>query len=191
MRAKLSDALKEAISLLPDKEKDKLLFRLIPKDAALVKKLEFELLEADTMELRREELKEQLARVWTRYPAAFYSPGYLMMQLRDMSGAISRHVKTTKDKVGDVELNLYMLVEAFDRNEDELRKASSYKMAKFNEYVVKRVLKLLKQLNKLHEDYILEFQEDFNTLGALMKKQPNTMKVATSLGLEVDDLLDI
>ena len=45
MAYKLSKKLKEAISNLPDSEKDKLLFKLLPKDQPLCEKLEFELLE--------------------------------------------------------------------------------------------------------------------------------------------------
>ncbi len=44
-RQKLPDELKAAISKMPDKEKDKLLFRLIAKEEALVNRLTFELLE--------------------------------------------------------------------------------------------------------------------------------------------------
>lgn len=192
MRLKLSNELKKAISQLPDKEKDKLLFRLLPKNEDLVRKLEFDLLEGgDTTELRREELKEQMEKVWQKYPYHYYSPGYLMMTLRDMSGFITRHVKTTKDKVGEVELNLYMLVQAFDRNEDELLQANPYKMRKFNEYVIKRAQKVLTLLDKLHEDYRLEFQEDLDKLGRLIGNQPNTMKVAIQLGFDVNELLDL
>jgi hypothetical protein len=44
-RQKLPDELKAAISKMPDKEKDKLLFRLIAKEEALINRLTFELLE--------------------------------------------------------------------------------------------------------------------------------------------------
>ena len=187
MRLKLSDDLKKAISQLPDKEKDKLLFRLLPKNEPLVRQLEFNLLEAgDTTILRREELKEQMAYTWKFYPENYYSPGYLMMQLRDMSGLISRHVKTTKDKIGEVELNLYMILEAFSRNESQLLEATPRKMQKFNEYVVKRVLKILKLIEKLHEDYRLEFEDDLIRLAELIENQPNTMQVASQLELDIE-----
>jgi len=44
-RAKLIPELKAAISELTEKEKDKLIFRLLPKDQKLVHKLEYQLLE--------------------------------------------------------------------------------------------------------------------------------------------------
>lgn len=190
-RLKLSDELKQAISLLPSKEKDKLLFRLLPKNEALVKQLEFDLLEGgDTAALRRDELKELMEKEWKHYPDYYYSPGYLMMTLRDMSGAISRHVKTTKDKVGEVELNIYMMLEAFRRNEHKLLDAHPRKMYKFNVYVIKRIQKVLTLLNKLHSDYRLEFQDDLIELGQLISRQPNTMNVAHELSFDVTDLLE-
>ena len=95
-RTKLSDELKEAIASLTHKEKDKLLFRLIAKDYALVKKLEFELLEdGETKDERRQELYEMIEAEFARYH--YYSPGYLLLLLRSISGAIGRHLKTTKD----------------------------------------------------------------------------------------------
>lgn len=188
---KLSDDFKKAISQLPDKEKDKLLFRLLPKNEALVKQLEFKLLEGEnTIQLRRDELMEILVQSFQHYPNAYYSPGYLMMHMRDMSGAISRHVKTTKDKVGEIELTLYVLVQAFKLNEARLMEATPQKMLKFNEYVVKRTLKIMSLVEKLHDDYRVEFQAMFKELGTFIGNQPNTMRTAIQLGLDVNLLIN-
>ena len=46
-RVKLTDDFKKAISMLPGKEKDKLLFRLLAKEEILVEQLTFQLLESN------------------------------------------------------------------------------------------------------------------------------------------------
>ena len=43
----------------------------------------------------------------------YYSPGYLLLELRSISGRITQHVKTTKDKYGEVALNCLLLNQAF------------------------------------------------------------------------------
>jgi DNA repair exonuclease SbcCD ATPase subunit len=53
--------LKKAVLDLPQKEKDKLLVRLISKDKMLIKQLHFQLLEnAEDLEERIEKLRKQL-----------------------------------------------------------------------------------------------------------------------------------
>lgn len=190
MRLKLSDELKDAIKALPEKEKDKLLLRLIPKNELLVRQLEFKLLEdASTTYVRREELKEEVEGHVSSYPDHFYSPGYLLTHMREISGLITRHVNITKDKTGEIELNLFMLTEILERNEANLLNHNRYHRIKFDEYVVKRILKLLKLTEKIHEDYRLEFADNMQKLGQLLINQPTTMEVAINNMLDVNDLL--
>lgn len=186
-RRKLSDELKEAITLLSAKEKDKLLFRLIAKDDALVRKLEFELLEeGSSLEDRREEIYSTIDKGFEKY--RYYSPGYLLLALRGLSGDINRHVKTTKDKYGEVQLNLLMLNKSLGLFGDKIRKASPYKSRTLNNYVVKRATKLVALLRKMHEDYLLDFQEDIEKLGAHIDEQPLMKRLAEELGLDIEML---
>jgi hypothetical protein len=190
MALTLSDELKKAIKALPDKEKDKLLLRLIPKNELLVRQLEFKLLEdASTTYVRREELREKVEEHVSNYPDHFYSPGYLLTHMREISGLITRHKNITKDKTGEIELNLFMLTEILERNHDNLLKYDRYYMMKFDDYVVKRILKILKLLEKIHEDYRIEFTANMQKLGHLLANQPTTMKMAINNMLDVNDLL--
>jgi hypothetical protein len=188
-RRKLSDELKEAISMLPGKEKDKLLFRLIAKDEALMEKLAFQLLEdAGSKEERRAELKQEIERLLNRVATHFYSPGYLLLDLRAVSGAITRHVKTTKDKYGEIELNFFMLNYALELMGDEVKPFSSYRSRTFNTYVIKRAIKLQKLLGKLHEDYRLDFEADMQALATFLRADPQLVDMANRLGLDVEAL---
>ena len=195
-RIKLAPELKKAISGLSHKEKDKLLFRLIAKDSLLVRKLTFELLESEagiTKEDKRATIEEALLDLLNKED--FYSPGYLLSDLRHISGEITRHVRTTKDKYGDIYLNFVMLNTAFRLHGDRIRTFTSQKTKSvketrsFNDYVVKRALRLLKQLAKLHEDHILDFEGPMKELGGHIGDQPMTMKAAIFHGLDVNWLL--
>ena len=56
----LNNDLKEAVSLLPNKEKDKLIFRLLKKEPSLAKKLYFELVDTKSVEERRVEMENEV-----------------------------------------------------------------------------------------------------------------------------------
>ncbi len=189
-RSKLSNELKEAIALLPSKEKDKLLFRLIPKDPILVEQLNFRLLEDDeTVESKRRKLHNRITELLDDAQETFYSPGYLLLDLRSISGLITRHVKVTRDKYGEVELNFHMLNTTFQLMNQQLRAFTFPKKRTFAEYVAKRGLKLIKLLQKMHEDYQLDFQDDMRQLGQYIGNDHECMKMAIRSGLNVNWLI--
>ena len=190
-RAKLIPELKAAISDLTEKEKDKLIFRLLPKDQKLVHKLEYQLLEySDTQEERRGDVRAKIMEAMERYPSYYYSPGYLLLTLRELSGKITYHKDITSDKVGEIELNYLMLTEGLGRNISSLRRSGYFSMKSLNEYVVKRVLKLQKLTAKLHEDYILEFEESMISMGELLSEIPSMSNFIREHDLYVDSLLE-
>ena len=145
--------------MMPEKEKDKLLLRLIAKDHSLVQQLEFTLLEeGGSAEERREHLKEEIYQSLLESKHYFFSPGYLLLDLRSLSGKINQHVKTTKDKYGEIELNFFMVNSALNLMGEKIRPFSPVKARTLNEYIIRRASKLLKLLDKFHTDIRLDFQ---------------------------------
>lgn len=190
-RAKLIPELKAAISDLTEKEKDKLIFRLLPKDQKLVHKLEYQLLEySDTQEERRADVRAIVMEAMERYPSYYYSPGYLLLTLRELSGKITYHKDITSDKFGEIELNYLMLTEGLGRNISSLRRSGYFSMKSLNEYVVKRVLKLQKLTTKLHEDYILEFEESMIQMGELLSEIQSMGNFIKEHDLDIDSLIE-
>lgn len=188
-RVKLTPELKKAISGLSPKEKDKLLFRLIPKDEILVAQLEYQLLEENaTVEFRRDEMRNMIERSVQRAANNYYSPGYLLLDLRAISGRINRHVKITKDKYGEIELNLFMLNKTMLLLSGNLRFASPWHARTLNEYIAKRLLKLQKLLEKLPEDYHADFRPGFQELVSELSQQGNFTRVAKQLQLDLNML---
>jgi len=180
---------KEAISNLPDKEKDKLLMRLLKKDDILAKQLYFELVSFKSKEESREEMEEIVKKKVEKMSQSFYSPGYLLMDMRYLSGEITEHVKVTKDKIGEISLNLLMLQEVLKRNSNHILQLRFGKTDKFCLYVVARTFKLLVMIKTLHEDMQTDFNDDLQKLGRLIGANDYLMRTAIHHGLDVNWLI--
>ena len=188
----LTNELKEAIMLMPTKEKDKLLLRLVAKDSILVEQLNFKLVEgAVALEGRRQQLSDAIIEDVQTSAEYFYSPGYLLLNLRDISGSINRHVKVTKDKYGEIELNLLMLNQTFSLLANPLQSFSDRKSKTFDEYVVKRTQKIIKLLDRMHEDVRFDFRDSLRSLLMNINQQSSTRKVAADFGLDVQGIMEV
>lgn len=159
--AKIPKELEKVILGLPAKEKDKILLRLIGKNELLILQLQYQLLENESfLDDRRGEIKKSIQRVSKMHHD---TPGWLMMDMRDLNSRITTHVKVTKDKYGEVELTLYLL-NAFFENQPKLLEKYSSKSDTIAQYIAKRTEFILKKLPKIHEDYYIEFERDINKL---------------------------
>ena len=146
---------------MPAKEKDKLLLRLVAKDNNLMLRLQFELIEqSDTLNERRDDIKTAILRVAKGYHA---TPGWMMMDMRDLNARITQHVKITKDKYGDIELTLYLINIFFEHQPQHLEVFNS-RTETVSEYIAKRAESTLKKLEKFDEDYRVDFQADVDKL---------------------------
>lgn len=185
-----SKAFKEAISCLPDKEKDKLLFRLLKKDPILAKRLEFELVSAQSVEEKREEMEEHIKTRVREFSEGFYSLGYLNMDIRFLSGDITEYVKITKDKFGEARLNLLLLKEVLKFNSTHISNARwTSKLIKIAVALLARTFKILTLIEKLDEDYFIEFEDDLQETGQLIGQNPNLMRLAMHCGLDMNWLI--
>ena len=89
---------KKALQELPEKEKDKLIFRLLRRDMDLAEKLHFELVDTDSIEDKRRNMETIISNDIKRFSENFHSLDYIAIEMRRISGKISHHVKITKDK---------------------------------------------------------------------------------------------
>lgn len=188
-RRKLSVSLKAAIADLSDAEKNKLLFRLIPSNSNLVDRLEFELLEMGaTQEERRDDMQARIEEWLELAPKTYYSPGYLLVDLRSLSGEINRHVLATKDKYGDMFLNLHMLIGTLSRFNQRILEAPFHKSETLRNYIIKRAIKLTRLLDKMHEDLRMDFHQEMETLGGLIAQNSYLLISAERHELDVEAL---
>jgi len=180
---------KFAISNLPSKEKDKLLLRLLKKDLTLANRLYFELVTTDSVDERRDNLEKDIIKEAQLITDRYYSPGILMMDMRELSGKINEHVSITKDKYGEASLNLLLLNEILKLNHSNIEEASPNKIYKLGIYIIAKIFKILIIINSLHEDFYMEFESSLAVLGNEISKSNYLMNTAIQNGLDVNWLL--
>ena len=186
---KFSKEFKEAVLHLSENEKDKLLIRLLKKDENLVNRLYFELIDDQTVDdhrLKMESRVEVRAEEITRFAKSL---NHLKMLTRYLSGEISEHVRITKDKFGEVSLNLLMLNTLLQLSKKLFRKSTQIQARKFSLYVIVRTYRTLLLIDKMHEDLHMEFEDDLHQLGNLIGDEPTLMHFATQNGLDVNWLI--
>jgi hypothetical protein len=186
MARKIDDQLKAAIARLSPTEKDKLLFRLIPKDAKLMRKLTFELLdggEADARDERAAELRTSISNDLPQPGESHYTPGYLLLDLRHWNARITEHVQATKDKFSEVALPVFMIRLALERHYPMIQSFPEKRSATLAPYLVRRMEQLIVKADKLHEDYHIEFRRDLNEILQMLWAFKPTARLAEKSGL--------
>ena len=181
---------KKALQLLPDSEKDKLILRLLKRDLNLANKLRFELVDTESVQDKREQLKNNIIRRIQLATDRYYSVGYLLMDIRDISGEINQHVAITKDKFGEISLNCLMLQQMLELNNERIGAEKYGKAYNLCIYIIARIFKILMLIQKQHEDLHLEFNDDIATLGKLIGNNHHLMKTAILNGLDVNWLIE-
>lgn len=181
---------REAVINLSIKEKDKLLLRLLKRDIPLANQLYFELVSTQTVEERREELEELVVKRVAAMNRHSSSIQDLLVKTRSLSGDITEQVKITKDKFGEISLNLLMLNEILKSNTLKISLFSKGKPQKFAVYVIARAFKLLVLIRSMHEDYLVDFKSDLERLGTLIAENDLLSKTAKHHGLELGWLLE-
>jgi len=186
---KFDEEFKQAISQLPSKDKDKLILRLLKRDVNLANQLYFELISGDSVEGRRSNMEIRIKNEITKMTGSYYSPGYLLLDIRSLSAEITQHVKITRDKYGEVSLNILMLKELLIKNSTRIAEAKLKKSYTLGIYIIARVFKILILIKSLHEDYFLEFEDGLKELGQLISNNPMLIRLAIDNGLDVNWLL--
>ena len=171
--------LKTEILSLPQKEKDKLLLRLVAKDKVLTEHLHFLLLEDETnLSERVAILKQEIIATQKNLTTA----KDVLANLRKQLKLINLFFKVTKANFEDVELRIFLL--NYTTAEFKSKFFSSFKNYEqlFAVFFVKSVLATLKKFEKLHDDLQFDLKEDLNKL--LSKTFNKSMAaIATDLGL--------
>lgn len=185
----ISPDLKKAIQLLKETEKDKLIFRLLRGNPKIERELFFELVDTDSVEQKRDNIQVHVVKEVSGMSERYYSPGYLMMELRYLSGTINEHVTITKDKTGEIILNCVMLKEALKRNNPKIKAARFNDVYKLGLYFIARAFKIMLLIHKQHEDLHIEYREDLEKIGGLIGENPNLMKIAVHNGMDIKWLL--
>ena len=169
MFSKVSPELKTAVLQLPEKEKDKLLLRLIRKDKTLIQQLHFQLLEDQIdLEERRERtfklVNLEIDRMERQLGAhKYYNPRDLLLDLRSMSGLVNQHFLITKDKLGEVELRLHIISMTF-HHAGKFFDYANHANDRLLSYCTGRIKNVFTAYDKLHEDLQYDYTEKLNEI---------------------------
>lgn len=177
---------KIALQNLSESEKDKLILRLLKRDPDLANRLYFELVDTETVEQKRQKISALVSEKVRVASEHFHSVGVLMMRVREISGYINEHVKITKDKQGEITLNLQMLIKVLTLNRIAINASKPANSYKFLIYIIARVYKILILIKGLDEDYLLEFRDDLERLGNLISSYDLLMRLCVHNGLDVN-----
>lgn len=165
-KTKVSDHLKEAILGLPQKEKDKLLIRLINKDELLQAQLHYKLLEdtPEDLNFRTATIKDRIKESLEKWEADSFNN--LVSFLRYFGSFINLHAKITKDKKSELELWVYLMLKVSELQMDIMPLKNKYwtPSFKYQELFESRLKKIVTLLNSIHEDYKIEFEDHINLL---------------------------
>lgn len=154
--------LKNAITDLPVKEKDRLLLRLIAKDKVLTEHLHYKLLEDESdLENRKEKIKADVEDQLLNLKKL--NAKEALVKVRKMITTVNHFYKVTKDPIGEVELKIYILnIVPFDYRKSTL----GYRdyMILFSGFYLKTVAVTINKFKKLHEDLQYDLSENLNNL---------------------------
>lgn len=181
---------KLALKNLPSDEKDKLILRLLKKDYVLANQLLFQLVDTDTVEQKREIVSNEIAIYITRCAHRMTSLGIYLMEMRYMSGKINDHVSITKDKYGEITLNMQLLTESIKCIHLPILNEQPKNSYTVSIYIIARAFKILLLINAQHQDLHIEFREKLGELGALISKNSILISYAIKNGLDVNWLIN-
>ena len=100
-----------------------------------------------------------------------------------------RQLKITKDKFGEISLNLKMLNHLLTINNKRIETVTYSKAYTLCIYVIARAFKILLLIKAMDEDYFLDFKENLSTLGKLIYDNPFLMHTAIDNDLDVNWLI--
>lgn len=176
--------LKLEIKSLPQKEKDKLLLRLIAKDKVLTEHLHFKLMEDEQDLISRQEKLQDLIDdgVLELVNAKKPNSKDTLLKMRKLNGSINHHFKVTKDLSSEMELRVRLL----NQVPVDFKESFYSPLYKFNErlmvYFVRTTVSVLNKYHKLHEDLQFDLKDQLNILLAKVY-QHHTAKLAAALKL--------
>ncbi len=185
-----NDEFKAALALLPSKEKDKLIWRLLKRDELLSRRLEYELLAPYDAIDKRNELAEEIHDTVTSFVARRERLSAILSQFRYLSGDITRHVYITKDKVGEVSLNFVLLQVAMQLLSNTSYLFGGRNTQKYVVYMLNKLYRTCILVNKLHTDFHIELEDDALKLGEIIQSNPDLMKYVKHHKFNINWLLD-
>lgn len=182
---------KDAIIALSEKEKDKLIIRLLRKDKNLAKKLYFELVDTATVEDKRQLMEMKVVKkISAMFERRSYRFDSLLKDMRSINAEIAEHVRITNDKYGEVSLNLLFLIEILKKTDLLFTTDFSVKRYKASIYIIAKLFRTLILMQKLDSDFHIDFRSMMEELGEKINAITSLQAIARDNNFETDWLID-
>jgi hypothetical protein len=182
---------KKELSLLSDKEKDKLVLRLLRRDKKLAKRLHYELIGDFSKEDLQNDFFENVDDAFEVIKSNYFKPIHLSRSLRKLSSEIASYLFTTKDKHGQAWLNLYLLNKSFEFFSGEIDShVGTDKGRKLAVYIVNKAFNTLVIIKKLDPDLYIDFDEELTTLGNHFESNEGVAQTCAYNGFNISWLFD-
>ena len=166
MKLSTNKELKREILGLPQKEKDKLLLRLVGKDKVLTEHLHFLLLEGESdLIMRVEVLKKHIVAISEKMHENGKSDAKeTLSALRKLATQVNHNFRVTRAAFEDVELRLFLLLEISTTFKYKFFGSRRDYEQVFYKFYLTFVGITLNKYQKLHEDLQFDLKEDLNKL---------------------------
>ncbi|SFT36200.1 hypothetical protein SAMN05216474_0110 [Lishizhenia tianjinensis] len=186
---KISPALQKAVCNLSADQKNKILLELLSKNESYAQKLEFQLLNTLTVVELREKLFHTLDDE-LHNNAMLYTPGQLLMFLRDLYRKIETHAQLTGDTYGEVDLNIFVLNESLKLHSQSMTTFKYKQVETWCKFILAKTFKALLQRTQLTNKEQLELYPDLEELGHHYQNNKYLTRSARSHGLQLNWLLN-
>jgi hypothetical protein len=114
---------------------------------------------------------------------------HIYFDAKSISGMISEHLYTTKDKYGEISLSLHLILGIMEGNNHKIGGLIHGYNYKLYIYVYAKLFKILMLIQKQHTDLHIEFKQDIESIGECIGNNPHLMKLAINNGLDVNWLI--
>lgn len=183
---KIEKEFKKALEALPEREKDKLIVRLLKKDLKLMNRLYFDLVDTRTVDELRGEILRDIVKAIEAYKFFQILPDGILLEMRTISGRIADHVFIAKDKFGDAFLNLKMVILFLEEFNTSLSMHHKFDTYKLYCYILDKVFKAMMQIQRLDPDYLVEFKKVFLKLNNLISCNDTLFHIFIKNGLDIN-----
>jgi hypothetical protein len=144
------------------------------------------LVETETVEEKREQLKSKISKFIELWKGEHYATMHIYFDAKSISGMISEHLYTTKDKYGEISLSLHLILGIMEGNNHKIGGLIHGYNYKLYIYVYAKLFKILMLIQKQHTDLHIEFKQDIESIGEYIGNNPHLMKLAINNGLDVN-----
>lgn len=173
---KLTPEFKSLVQDLSIKEKERIIFAFARSSEEIFKKIRYKYLGDLTKDELEEEIKEKIEELFEQLSERSNPQRQLASRIKRAIRKINEFKKITKNLLSYINLHIFLLNIIFNKYSEFL----GTKYTTYDTKVIITVQKTLKLITQTHEDYWLDYEDDFNQYFKILhQKCPHHKRVQT------------